>query len=251
MSRKLENMEGQVFPTYQGGDCTIIEYIDSKKVRVQFNDRHGAKVWAQLPRIRSGKVKNPYAPTVHGVGFFGEGPHPSKIDKVTQKPYQVWRGMLERCYTAAAQEKFPTYIGCTVSEEWLNFQVFAQWFNDQDKPADWELDKDILFRGNKLYSAETCALVPLHVNSLLILKPRHRGAHPIGTYQAGERFYAQMTTPENAHVHLGSYATSEEAFHAYKVAKEAFIQKTALQWQQLLDPAVFTALMNYRVNIND
>ena len=74
--------------------------------------------------------------------------------------YRRWVHMLERCYSERYQEKKPTYIGCTVCEEWLRFSNFKSWMETQD----WEgkhLDKDLLVEGNKIYSPDTCILVYL------------------------------------------------------------------------------------------
>ena len=71
--------------------------------------------------------------------------------------YSAWKSMLKRCYSSKYQDKRPTYKGCSVSDEWLTFSVFKVWMEKQD----WEgkqLDKDLLFEGNKIYSADTCVL---------------------------------------------------------------------------------------------
>ena len=68
-----------------------------------------------------------------------------KRKRVWACPYhQTWKGMLERCYSTKFQERNPTYIGCTVSKEWLVFSNFRAWMMTQD----WQgkhLDKDIFF----------------------------------------------------------------------------------------------------------
>ena len=95
------------------------------------------------------------------------------------KPYQTWKGMLERCYDSKCQSKHPTYIGCTVAHEWLYFSNFKKWF-DQNYREGMHLDKDILIEGNKVYAAETCRFVPPHVNNLLNDNRNSRGDLPLG-----------------------------------------------------------------------
>lgn len=78
--------------------------------------------------------------------------------------YRAWENMLSRCYSAKYQERQPAYIGCTVSEEWLTFSNFKAWMEKQE----WEgkqLSKDLLFEGNKVYSAENCVFVTRAVNN--------------------------------------------------------------------------------------
>lgn len=83
--------------------------------------------------------------------------------------YSKWAKMLYRCYHKGFLESNPTYKGCSVTAEWLRFSNFKAWMETQD----WEgkqLDKDILFPGNRLYSAETCVFVSQRVNKFLVIK---------------------------------------------------------------------------------
>ena len=73
--------------------------------------------------------------------------------------------MLIRCYNKKDLEKNPTYKNTTVCIEWCNFQNFAQWF-EKNYIDDWALDKDILVKGNKVYSPETCCFVPREINEV-------------------------------------------------------------------------------------
>ena len=72
--------------------------------------------------------------------------------------YEKWKPMLRRCYSAKYQEVRPTYIGCSVSEDWLRFSTFKAWMAAQDWEG-MEIDKDILFPNNKIYSPETCVFI--------------------------------------------------------------------------------------------
>jgi len=78
--------------------------------------------------------------------------------------------MLERCYDPKYQLKKPTYVGCTVCEEWLNYQVFAEWYENNYKEIPnikFQLDKDLMIKGNKVYSPKNCKLIPHYVNAFL------------------------------------------------------------------------------------
>ena len=93
--------------------------------------------------------------------------------------YQTWKGMLGRCYSTKYQDTRPTYKGCSVSEEWLTFSNFRAWMEKQD----WEgmqLDKDLLFEGNKVYSAETCVFITREVNSFTTDCGASRGEWRVG-----------------------------------------------------------------------
>ena len=146
------------------------------------------------------------------------------------------------------------YEGCTVSEKFKYFQYFCDWYNSQTgfSNGDWQLDKDILFKGNKLYSEDTCVLVPREINVLCIKRNKVRGKYPIGvTYcKSTNKFKAQLSK-QGVVTGVGNYNTIDEAFYAYKQAKEAYIKEVANKWKVKIDPRVYNALMCYEVNIDD
>src|SRR5699024_6213086 len=106
--------------------------------------------------------------TVHGVGYFGDGDYVGSVGGKKTAAYRSWQNMLRRCYCSLSHIKKPSYVGCTVSEEWHDFQNFAEWYYSQDCCAmGYELDKDILNKGNTTYSKDLCCLVPRELNALL------------------------------------------------------------------------------------
>ena len=131
--------------------------------------------------------------------------------------YRAWHNMLMRCYSTKYQERFPTYKGCSVSEEWLTFSVFKSWMERQD----WEgkqLDKDLLFNGNKVYSGETCVLVTKAVNMFTIDSGASRGEWLIGVcWHKGEgKFMSYCSNPfTKKQEHLGYFTSDIEANQAW------------------------------------
>jgi len=170
------------------------------------------------------------------------------------REYQLWMGMLERCFCEKYKQKHPTYQDVTCSHEWLSITTFIEDVSQMKGFGleGWQLDKDILQKGNKLYSKDNCCFVPQEVNSLLIKSDKSRGEYPVGVYfhKASGKFMASLRI-NGKRKHLGLFPTPEEAFQVYKLAKEAYIKVVAHQWQHLLDERVFQALMTYEVNIDD
>lgn len=167
--------------------------------------------------------------------------------------HNLWYGMMCRCFSQRMQAHSPTYVGCTASENFQDFQWFARWCNRQigfEIPGR-QLDKDILIKGNKHYGEGTCVFVPREINNLFIKRGNDRGALPIGvfSYRSG-RFGAQVSR-DNGPRFIGYFDTPEDAFCAYKRAKEDYIKHKANIWKDFLDPRTYDALMNYEVNIND
>lgn len=147
--------------------------------------------------------------------------------------YQVWKNMIERCYSVKYQERYPTYIGCTVTEEWLTFSVFKNWMMTQDWQGN-QLDKDILFEGNKVYNPEACVFVSGVVNSFTIDSGVARGEWSIGVSwdkHAG-KYKSQCSNPfTNKYDHLGYFECEKEAHQAWlkrklELAKELSVIQT-------------------------
>ena len=168
--------------------------------------------------------------------------------------YVLWKSMLSRCFDEKFKQYRQTYSEVTCSKEWLSLTKFAEDVSQMKGYGlnGWGLDKDILVKGNKIYSKETCCFVPSELNNLLVKSDKSRGEHPIGVSfrKARGKFEAYLTINGRSK-HLGLFNTSEEAFQAYKSAKEAHIKAVAQKWQHLLDERVFQALLTYEVTIND
>lgn len=165
--------------------------------------------------------------------------------------YRVWGSMLKRCYSAKYQEKQPTYKGCSVSEEWLTFSVFKSWMEQQD----WEgnqLDKDLLFEGNKVYSAETCVFVTQMVNNFTIDSGAARGEWQIGVYwdKNAVKFKAQISNTFTKKLeHLGLYTSEPEAHQAWLKRKlELAHLLAAIQTDERVAKALIERYSSY-VNI--
>ena len=168
---------------------------------------------------------------------------------VRTKEYRIWKNMLTRCYSEKYHDKHPTYKGCFVIEEWLDFQVFAEWLTSQEFYLDgYELDKDILVRGNKIYSPETCALVPYEINKLLLDSGATRGEFPIGVswHRKAGKFMAQLRAG-GEHVYLGLHTCEESASSAYTLAKEEYVKKVANRWRGFMQEEVYLTLMSWTV----
>ena len=114
----------------------------------------------------------------------------------------------------------------------------------------WELDKDILFKGNKIYSPETCCFIPREINQIFPKRDLKRGEYPIGVTRKRGKFSAQLST-KDFNKNLGVFNTPEEAFQAYKSAKESYIKEVADKWKDQIEPRVYQAMYNYQVEITD
>ena len=203
--------------------------------------------------ILSGEIRDRYFPSVHGVGIVGEeSSRDSNGNKL--KEYFLWNHMLTRCYGKKAKLKLPSYEDCTASTNFKYFPYFKDWCSKQIGFGNegWQLDKDILVKGNKIYSEDTCCFVPAEINSVFIKCDRSRGEYPLGVnyHKATRKFVAQISY-RKIKTHLGLYDTAEDAFKAYKKSKEKLIKSLADKYMDVLDPRVYKAMVEYEVEIGD
>ena len=244
---------GKVCKSKSSGDFKIVKYNGSKDVEIQFVNT-GFETSVQLGSIRNGKVKDPYLASVYGIGVLGTK-YPSTINDVQTKEYKLWCNMLQRCYSDSLKKRRPTYEGCEVSGKFLYYEYFYEWCNKQIgfNNNEWHLDKDLLVKGNKVYSEKTCVFLPNEINSLLTRREALRGKHLIGVYWRNTKkaFVAQVNKNKGSPEWLGSFNTELEAFNAYKTAKETFIKEQANKWKGKIGERAYEALMKYKVNIDD
>lgn len=186
-------------------------------------------------------------PRVAGVGYWGD----DDVD-CNAESYLRWSDMLQRCYNKKLHERYPQYSECEVCEEWKNYSNFKVWWDDHKPNCKVDLDKDILFKGNKIYSPETCAFVPHEINTLFVNGKGKRGNLPLcvyfdtdkGNYRANMSFMGRS-------IKIGTFDTIEEAFARYKEYKEDFIKDIAEQYKEELPWKVYNAMMSWQIEISD
>ena len=244
---------GKVFKSKSSGDFKVLKYNDKTNVEIQFLNT-GYETTVRLVQVRKGEVKDPYSPSVYGVGILGTK-YPSKVNGVQTKEYELWHSMLVRCYSDAYKKRQPTYEGCEVSENFLHYEYFYEWCHNQIGfgNKDWHLDKDLLTKGNKVYSQDFCVFLPQEINKMLTKSNALRGEHLIGVHWCNTKkaFVAQVAKGKGKQKNLGYFNTEIEAFNAYKKAKEAFVKEQANKWVGKIDIRAYNALMNYTAEISD
>ena len=246
----MENRLGEIRKNTFGTEMQIVRYGTYTDIDVKFLDKDGyVYQHTNYTNFKTGQIKNPYDRCIFGIGYLGEGDAQQK----TQVGY-CWRGMLERCYCDRMKKIHPAYYGIsTVCDEWLNFQTFAKWYNENIYQVGTErmhLDKDILHKGNKVYSPKTCVFVPQSINKLFIKRDKLRGELPIGVYKDRNKFGAGLRKG-NRRIHLGYFTSPNEAFQAYKRAKEEYIKEVAEKYKSQIPHELYEAMINYKVEIDD
>ena len=233
----------------------VIEYNSKNDILVEFQDNHKYVVHTNIQRFRQGRVGNPFDKTVYGKGYLGVGEYQGSIEGVQTSQYKEWRGMLTRCYSNEYHKSYPTYINTQVCEEWLNFQNFAKWYEDNYYEVDnqtMHLDKDIITKGNKLYCPDKCVFVPHELNLLFTKNDSKRGQYLIGVYYDKRRHkFKSACRRYGKKVGLGSFDSEEEAFYAYKEFKEETIRLMAEEYKDKIPMKLYNGLMSYKVEKED
>lgn len=244
------NRVGEVAYNNFGSKMIIVDYRGCNDIDVYFPQYD----WTAKNRIckdfKSGKISCPYERRTWNVGFIGEGKHEVSRD-----------GNTTRCYDEKFQKKYPTYKNCNMTNEWLNFQNFAEWYEENYYEIPGEimcLDKDILIKRNKTYSPETCVFVSNRINNLFVKNDYNRGEYPIGVnlYKRTNKYRAYCNiydkkTKRYKNKHLGYFSSVEEAFKVYKEFKEEYIKQVANEVKEYIPKKLYDAMYKYEVEIND
>lgn len=244
----LKNRIGEVYKMKSGYSCEIIDYFNADNCTVKFEDGIILKN-IRYRIVKEGSVRNPNFPDNYGVGYIGVGSYNSKEHKIA---FNVWRGVLQRCNSVKHHLKYPSYIGCEIDSRWHNFQNFSKWYYENYNPETmqgWQLDKDFLFKGNKLYSPETCCLLPKEINCIKLFS-KNISKLSTGVCEVKGVFVAKIDK-YNKKYHLGSFKTHLEAFRAYKIAKEKYVYEIGDFYKEEIDIRVYKLLINYKVQIDE
>ena len=242
-----------------GSKMVIKEYRKWDDVDVYFPEYDWIFKHTRYGDFKKGEIKCPYEARYFNIGYLGEGKYKMSENRKLNKYYIIWHDMLKRCYDPKYQERYFTYKGCRVEDYLLNFQNMGEWIdkNYYEVPGEQMcLDKDILRKGNKVYSRETCIFVPQRINKLFIKRDNDRGDSPIGvTPTSSGNYQVRCNNGNGKLIPLGTYKTKEEAFQVYKEYKEKVIKEVIDSYEGIIPEPFYSklkvAMYNYKVEITD
>ena len=242
-----------------GSKMVVKEYRKYSDIDIYFPEYDWTAKHVQYNNFKKGNIKCPYEPKVYGVGYLGEGKYKAFENGKKTDKYDIWYHMLERCYDPKFHERNSTYKDCMVEDYLLNFQHMGEWIEENYYEIPGEkmcLDKDILHKGNKIYSRDTCVFVPQRINKLFTKADNSRGNDPIGVSDLPSGNYqVYCNNGYGKNIYLGTYSTKEGAFQAYKQYKENLIKRTIDSYEGIIPEPYYsrlkTAMYNYEVEIDD
>lgn len=245
---KYTSIVGKRFKNKQEDWCTVKEYISATEVVIEFDGFPDNLKKVAVAALKKGSFKNNYKPTIYGKGYLGDGKYQGAKKDGTDFVYGVWNNMLARNYDLYTQSKQPAYIGCSVCDEWLCFQNFADFYiNHESYGLGYNLDKDLLGGDNKVYSPETCTMLPPEINSMITGSTASKNGMPLGVNKIDNGYVARLNKGKEGREYLGYYKTPEEAHKVYVEAKERYVKNKALECANRIEWKAFVALMNWTV----
>ena len=190
---------------------------------------------------------------IFGVAYVGNTTVKNLQTHKDKESYKCWYHMIRRYY----ENKDTSYKDCSVCEEWLCYANFEKWYNENYYEIDGErteLDKDILLKGNKVYSPITCVFVPKNINALFEKSNKIRNSFYIGVRQHSKyknKYMAECSDGHNKNKYLGIFDNPKEAFYAYKTHKENLIKEIAEKYKESIPNKLYEAMFNYKVEMTD
>ena len=244
--------EGSEFTLKSGYTVKVVKYEKAIKVYIKFppddiNPEGYIKVCTKSDLTVTGVVGYPYQRKASGVGYHGseKGIIPSNTHIK-----DVWSKMITRCYNPSEKDK--SYKDCSVHPDWHNYSNFYHWYNSQIDngyfKAGYQLDKDLLVHGNKVYSESTCCLVPEQINSFLNNSSDTRSTGlPSGIHWKTKNKKFQVTVKDEfkKHSYLALVSAPEDGYAIYTKEKERIAKALAKKYRGCVREDVFLSLVNY------
>lgn len=233
---KKDNRIGERRYNNQGLLMEIIEYNKAIDIKVKFI-KSGYICKCRYGNFQRGMVYDKLHPTVCNLGYIGNTT--TSENRKPKKSYKIWVDMLHRCY----DKLYKTYIDCSVCDEWLCYANFEKWFNENYYEIPNEkmcLDKDILIKGNRIYSPNTCIFAPNNIN---ILFTKNDGY----SYVKNKNAYIVYGNDKGKTLYLGYFKTQQEARLIYKKYKENHIKNIANKYKDIIPLKLYHAMITYDV----
>ena len=252
---KKQKHIGEINKNNNGDNMKIIKYNNCNDILIEIIES-GEKIKCSYSNFKSGKVKSHFTPSIYGVGIIGDSKNIHKNDS-----YKTWIGLLRRCY--GEKGVYKTYKDVICCDEWKYYDNFKKWYDENYYDIEGErieLDKDILVKGNKIYSPNTCIFVPHIINSLFTKSNSTRGSLPIGVSIMNKYKYKKycaytyiydFNDNKSKRKTLGYFLTPQEAFETYKNFKENNIKEIAEHYKNKIPKKLYEALYKYKVDITD
>ena len=154
---------------------------------------------------------------------------------------RTYDAMKRRCAATSGP-----YKNVELCDEWeKDYKSFEKWYyqNLWKCKEPLQLDKDLFSPKNaKIYSPQTCCLLPRSLNAFLVGKRKNNGL-PVGVVKSANGYRAQVNFM-GGHV-AGTFENLEDAKNFYLFNKKRYLQKFIDVIEKDAPQKVIEALKNY------
>lgn len=162
-------------------------------------------------------------------------------DEFRAMAMQKHHGMFDRVKNPRSE----CYEDVTICEEWKDFETFYEWLKDNWVDCDErvDLDKDLLGKNNKIYSPQTCCLIP-HSLNVSIRIPNKQEARGIANWDEKRQAYKIRIDVGKYHINT-QRRKYKDAMDLYFVKKDEFVKALAEDYRDIILPSVYEQFMQY------
>lgn len=239
---------GGVYPTRTYGGIEVVDKR-TRQYLIRFINT-GFKRWVKDSSMYNGNLRDPYHPTVAGIGYIGDGQYSAQDRQIDKPCFDRWYHMINRCYNPEEPSyKFYGGVGVTVCDEWHCFQNFAEWYNKNSVDG-YDLDKDLLSKDSRVYGPNTCCFIPREINRLIVSdRKRKSNKHlPIGVIVGSNGYKAKVKNHfTGKEEYYGPFESYEEPAEIYKRRKLELVRETVESYYSngLLSDLAYEALLRW------
>lgn len=149
------------------------------------------------------------------------------------------------------------YDDVTMWQGWIDEpKSFVRWYLENYYEVDGEemvIDKDLFSGKSKIYSPDTCCILPQTINVLLTNCQKHyfengENGLPLGISRSRDGYYGTIQfTGTGKRMKLSEWSTPEEAFAEYKVMKEADFRMVVAKYIDKIPRYIYEKLINLEI----
>lgn len=250
---KAQNRIGEEKYNNAGDLMKIVKYNNSQDITIQFQDEFKYNLeHVEYGNFVKGTVRNPYHKFLYNRGYLGVGQYKASNNKIGTKAYDAWTKIFMRSYKKEWHNIEPTYYNCEVDKYWWNFQNFAEWFynNYHEIPGySIQVDKDWIVYKNKIYSPNTCELVPQIINTCILTHDKTINKDnnlPVGIAMTTSGKYKPRISQYGERIEGGIYTNIDDAMSVYMNSKITYIKELADKFKPYISDRLYEKMYDYK-----
>lgn len=182
-------------------------------------------------------------------------------NKASYEAMKIYNTIRARCKPGEKIHIGKCYKEVTMCQEWLDDpKTFVRWYLDHYYEVDGEsmaVDKDLFGKGAKVYSPETCCILPQRLNTYLTNCKKHyfdgqtpENTLPLGIYhnKKSNRYYAKIQfSGFEKPIQFAEHDTIEEAFKEYRYLKKLDAYRVIESYRDKIPEYIYEELLKIEI----